>query len=279
VRSRLGALCCVVLCALAPAAAHATLIFRLRDARTVGTAEMVRSLGGARVVFFGERHNSPEDHVAQRTVIQALHDGGARLAIGMEMFRRDAQPLLDRWVAGTLDAQGLREVFDANWDGRIYDQYREILLYARAERIPLVALNIDRALVSQVSRLGFASLTAEQRRSLGVESCDVSERYADIMRRFTGGQIFGAASFATFCEAQIVWDAAMARSIADYLRDHPDRSMVVMCGTLHAWRHGIPGRLAAITDAPVRVILPSGDDSMLKYDILLEDADFVWWHQ
>jgi uncharacterized iron-regulated protein len=268
-----------VLLALAPLEGHAKLIFRLQDGGTVSTEQLVAGLRGARVIFFGERHSSAEDHVAQRTVIQALHGAGVPLAIGMEMFRRDAQPSLDRWIAGALDAAAFRAVYDEHWDPRLYGQYKELLLYAKQERIPLVGLNVGRGLITQVSRNGFGSLTGDQRRDLGVDSCDVSERYADILRRVTGGKELGPGAFNNFCEAQIVWDAAMARTIAEYLRAEPQRTMFVICGTFHAWRHGIPGRLADFAEVPVKIVLPSGDDSVLRYDIFLEDADYIWWHE
>jgi uncharacterized iron-regulated protein len=266
------------LAASAPPAAEAKLIFRLRDTTTMSTAQLVASLKGARVIFFGENHDRAEDHVAQRTIMQALQETGVPMAVGMEMFRRDAQPQLDRWVAGTLDMKGLRGLYDGNWDAALFEQYRDILLYARQERIPLIGLNIASQIVAQVGRGGFASLSAEQRRQLGVNSCDVSPRYADVLHRLTGRPL-GSPDFANFCEAQIVWDAAMARTIADFLRAKPDHVVLVFCGNFHAWRHGIPGRLAAITDVPMKIILPSGDDSFQRYDILREDADYIWWNQ
>lgn len=278
-RTGLAALAVAVFLLLAPFDAHAKLIFSLRDAGTVSTDQLVASLRGARVIFFGERHSSAEDHVAQRTVIQALHESGVSLAIGMEMFRREAQPDLDRWVAGELDERALRAVYDSHWDSRLYEQYNEILLFARQERIPLVGLNVGRDIIGQVTRGGFGSLSEEQRRELRVDSCDITERYADILRRVTGGKERGQGAFVNFCQAQIVWDAAMARTIADYIQPNRERILLVMCGNFHAWRHGIPGRLAALTDAPVKIVLPAGDDTVRQYDILLEDADYVWRHQ
>ena len=104
--------------------------------------------------------------------------------------------------------KAFRALWDDNWDARLYEKYNDILLYARQERIPLVGLNIPRGLVTQVARGGFGSLSEGQRRELGVDSCDVSGRYVDILRRVTGEKELGAAAFNNFCEAQIVWDAA-----------------------------------------------------------------------
>jgi hypothetical protein len=144
VRRGLMALAAAALVVLTPPVAEAKLLFRMHDVGTITMGELVEGLKAARVVFFGERHSNVEDHVAQRTLIQALHEAGVPLAIGMEMFRNDAQPSLDRWIAGTLEERAFRAVYDDNWDRRLYEQYREILLYARQERIPIVGLNIAR---------------------------------------------------------------------------------------------------------------------------------------
>jgi uncharacterized iron-regulated protein len=56
----------------------------------------------------------------------------------MEIFRRDAQPSLDDWIAGTLGEPAFRALWDSNGDARLYEKYSDIMLYARQERIPLV---------------------------------------------------------------------------------------------------------------------------------------------
>jgi hypothetical protein len=54
----------------------------------------------------------------------------------------------------------------------------------------------------------------------------------------------------------------------------------VLCGTFHAWRHGIPQQLERVrAGIPHRIILPSSDKTFLNYDIFLADADYVWWQQ
>ena len=257
------------------------MIFRLRNLGEVSLAELVTDLKKARVVIIGERHDSVEDHVAQRTVIQALHDAGADIAVGLEMFRAEEQPALDKWVGRGLGIGEFRKIFDRNWTPEYWNLYNDILVYARQERIPLIGLNLPREIPNQVAREGFDSLGAESRRLLGIQSCEIPERYRDLLRRVLGEKAESAPRrFDNFCQAQLVWDYAMARVVAAYLAEHPGRTVVVLCGTFHAWRHGIPLQLEKISPGiSKRIILPSSDRSLLNYDILIADADYVWWQQ
>lgn len=259
---------------------EARMLFRLRNLSEVSVAEMVADLRKARVVFVGERHGSAEDHVAQRTIIQALHDSGARIAVGLEMFRAAEQPALDHWVAGVTAVEEFRRVYDRNWAPAYWDLYNDILIYARQERIPLVGLNIPQEIPARVAQEGFASLDAGHRSLLGVESCDVPDRYRDLLRRVLGDKKESPRRFENFCQAQLVWDQAMAKAIAAHLARDPGRTLVVLCGTFHAWRHGIPLQLEKLAPGVAhRIVLPSSDKTMLNYDILLADADYVWWQQ
>ena len=90
------------------APASARIIFRLQNRKPVSLADLVQDLKRARVVLIGERHDSAEDHAAQRTVIQALHDAGAKVSIGLEMFRAEEQPALDRWVTRAMERNEAR---------------------------------------------------------------------------------------------------------------------------------------------------------------------------
>jgi uncharacterized iron-regulated protein len=141
-------------------------------------------------------------------------------------------------------------------------------------------LNIRQEIPNQVAREGFGSLGIEERRGLGLQSCEIPDRYEDLLRRVLGEKANAPQSFENFCQAQLVWDHAMARAIAGYVAANPDRTLVVLCGTFHAWRHGIPQRLARISAGTrYRIILPSSDTTFLHYDIFLEDADYIWWQQ
>ncbi|HSH70625.1 MAG TPA: ChaN family lipoprotein [Deferrisomatales bacterium] len=254
------------------------LLFRVSNAGIVSMQDMVADLRKARIVIVGEQHDNRDHHEAQLAVIRALRDSGASVAVGLEMFRSDAQPKLDAWVSGSLGLAAFVEVYADNWDTSYWPLYRDIFFYAREAGIPLVGLNVPRSVVSQVARRGFASLDEDQRQQLGGIQCDVDAKYRDLLGQVMGFKEGNTPTFSRFCEAQVVWDTAMGRNAAQYAQEHPNTVVVVLAGNFHAWKYGIAKQVREHADLPVRVILPSSDTGFFRYDIVLEDADYVWWH-
>ena len=89
---------------------------------------ILKQLQAAKIVYLGETHDSESDHQQQLAIIQALFKHKSRLAIGMEMFQRPAQPILDRYLAGKISAIELRQQteFDKRW-GYKWEYYAPIL--------------------------------------------------------------------------------------------------------------------------------------------------------
>ncbi|MGH8630304.1 MAG: ChaN family lipoprotein, partial [Burkholderiales bacterium] len=77
--------------------------------RTVGPAEVAASARDVQYVLLGESHDQADHHRWQLHTLGMLLALRGSLVIGMEMFPREAQPVLDRWVAGELsEAELLR---------------------------------------------------------------------------------------------------------------------------------------------------------------------------
>ena len=79
-----------------------------------------------------------------------------------------------------------------------------------------------------------------------------------------------------FCQAQIVWDNAMALYTIKYLEKNPGSTVVILTGTSHAWRRAIPQQIKRLNSAySISVILPEIPDRIGKDSITLDDADFL----
>jgi uncharacterized iron-regulated protein len=76
------------------------------------------------------------------------------------------------------------------------------------------------------------------------------------MRRAYGGHGHGQINFEFFCEAQLAWDNMMAINALDFLRQHPQTDMVIIAGTGHVWKPGIPAQIIKRSSMPCGVILP-----------------------
>ncbi len=227
----------------------------VHDGRRLALAQAAPDLVAARLVVVGESHDAPGHHRLQLAVIRAMAKAGASLAVGVEMLPAAAQAALDDFLAGRMDEAAFKRVFDAHW-GHGWELYREIFLTCREVGIPLVGLNVSRNLTGKVAREGFEALSPEERDGLPVASCQVDREYEAFLRRVAGDH-GGTMDFRFFCEAQVVWDTAMAVHALKYLKAHDDRTLVVLCGTVHAWKRAMPHQVRQYApDLPLRVILP-----------------------
>lgn len=207
---------------------------------------MVSKFADRRLVYIGEVHDRYDHHLNQLAIIRGLHQRHPQLAIGLEFFQQPYQSYLDQFVAGTIDeGEMLRgtQYFDRwRFDYRLY---QPILRYAQQHRLPLIALNVPSELSSRVGRQGLESLSEEEKAYIreGVDrrQAGYSERLQAVFEQHPAG---AKREFETFLEAQLLWDEGMAQRVADVLREHPQRKMVVLAGNGHLeGGTGIPNRV------------------------------------
>jgi uncharacterized iron-regulated protein len=271
----LFALTAVLTAGIGPTAAgEAQPVYDLRRSQSTTLADLVPELLKSRIVVVGEQHTDEGHHRAQLRVIQALHQAGARVAVGLEMFRRNSQDALDRWVSGDLGRQPFEKIFQENW-GYPWAAYQPIFEYARSEKIPMIGLNVPREITRQVARSGFQSLSDEQRGQLSDVTCQIDEEYMRFVREAYGGHGHGQMNFVFFCEAQMVWDNAMAAHTLDYLRSRPDAVMVILTGVGHARKGAVPRQIRLRSPVPVAVFLPEVPGSIDPQTVDSQDADFL----
>lgn len=249
-------------------------ILQVKDGKSVTFEQMINDLKTVRLVFIGELHDSEADHQAQLQVIQALESAGVPLAIGLEMFRKDDQRALNRWVAGEIGETAFLKVFYENWG--MWPQYSAIFDYARENRIPMIGLNVSREIPAQVAHKGFSSLSSRQRKGLPAGlTCNASPAYRKFIKRALKGHFHEKASFTHFCEAQMVWDGVMAQSLEDYLATYPGTTIVVLTGVGHAWKYGIPAKVREKSSVSLRVVLPEIPGRIEASDVTAAETDYL----
>jgi uncharacterized iron-regulated protein len=250
-------------------------ILRVADGRVLSLPEIVRDLTKARLVFVGELHTYQSHHNAQLEVVRALKRADAPVTIGLEMFKRESQPDLERWVRGELNEKEFQKIYYQNWNYP-WNLYRDIFLYARDHKILMVGLNVAPEITRQVAREGFSSLSQEQRGDLPMVSCRVDPEYMAFIRRSLGMHGHGGMDFIKFCEAQLVWDTAMAWSLLRFLEKKPESTVVVIAGSGHSWKSGIPAQVRSRSTVPFRVILPEIPGRVEHRNISVDLADYLW---
>ena len=237
--------------------------------------QLAKDLTGSRLVFVGELHTFQSHHDAQLEVIRLLNRANIPVAVGFEMFRRDSQPNLERWVRGELSEKKFEKIYYKNWNYP-WPLYKKIFLYARDHDIPMIGLNVPPEVTRQVAREGFGSLSPEQRGDLPMVTCRVDPEYMAFIRQSLGMHGHGGLDFTKFCEAQLVWDTAMAWSLLRYLDKEPESTVVVIAGSGHSWKRGIPTQIRSRSKVVSRVILPEVPGRVEQGAVTVEEADYVW---
>ena len=250
-------------------------LYHIEGETAVPLSDAVSPLMQNRIILVGEHHTSVEHHENQLAVIRALHEAGADVAVGMEMFRSDSQPALDAWVAGKMAEEDFVRFYYDNWNYE-WELYAPILRFARENRIPVRGLNVSRQITSQVARHGFQSLTEEQRGKLKDVTCRVDQTYMAFIKRSYGAHAHGNLNFTYFCEAQLVWDNIMAINALDFVEANPGHVMVIVTGNGHAWKGGIPAQIAARSTVPVAVVLPEIPGVTEPGLVDTDDADYLF---
>jgi len=255
-----------------------TRLLRLTSLPAIGPV-----LARARMVHVAESHDQAGHHRLQAQVIDLLGQYPGRTAVGLEMFHRRSQPVLDRYTARRLTEKAfLKEVdWKKTW-GFAWKLYAPILRTARRYRMPLVGLNIPRSLIRQVSRHGLDKLPANLRKQLPRKiKLDDDAHRKSFFAMMGGHPGADRARMERYYQSMCVWDATMADTAARFLKSHPEiRRMVVIAGSGHlAFGHGIPDRAARRGAGPYVIVVPRTADSdrvdTARADILRPPGRYV----
>ena len=258
----------------APVIVPGVRVVDVSSGRDIDFAEMVERLDDADVVFFGENHDDPETHRVEFGLLDALGRSDRSLILSLEMFERDAQPLLNEYLAGRISESDFLAK-SRPWDRYITD-YRPMVELAKAKGWRVIASNIPRPMASAVGRKALAALDtltpAERAWAARDIKCPEDAYRARFMETMRGHGSGGAAPAAAdtlptaaasrFYLAQCIKDETMAESIVESRNGAPpDVPVVHYDGAFHSdFRQGTVDRvkrrapnlrLAVITAVPV----------------------------
>jgi uncharacterized iron-regulated protein len=235
-------------------------------------------LGAARVVCVGEEHPNPHHHWVQLEVVRHLVKRWPRLALGMEMFQRPFQGVLDDYAAHRIDETALRSRsgWEERW-GYDFGLYRSIITTAVDAHGELLALNAAKELTKKVVHHGLESLAPDERAQLPAE-LDINDKahraWFDALMEDMGGTSAhsqkkpeksdkpdkddkdakdakdakpDAAPEMPSAErvylVQVIWDETMADTAAKWLGAHAGERVVILAGNGHCHDSAIVNRI------------------------------------
>jgi len=198
--------------------------------------KLVKDVARADVVFFGEEHNNAVAHWLELKLAEALYrKKQGKLILGAEMFERDNQEAIDRYVRGEIDAKQLDSLARL-WSNFSRD-YKPLLDFARKHGLPFIATNIPRRYASMVYRKGFEALDSlpENEKQwiapLPVAYDPELSQYKKMTEMMKGHGHGGE----NLPKAQAIKDATMAHAIARHLK--PGYTFLHFNGSYHSAFH------------------------------------------
>ncbi|MFQ5956264.1 MAG: ChaN family lipoprotein [Candidatus Brocadiales bacterium] len=262
-------------------------IIHVATGEKVSFSQLSDFFEGVRVVYVGEVHKNVEAHEFQLQVLKEFYERyGGDVAIGMEMFKRPYQHILDRWTRGEISEEELLK--GTHWRrewGYDYGLYKPIMDFAREKGIPVIALNVTKELQKKVSRKGLGGLSEAERKELPeIDTTDFYHRR--YLQKVFKGHADISGDFDKFYDVQCVWEDVMADSMSRYLSTPQGRGkrFLAFMGDSHLIYHfGVPKRVFRRTHLPyytiytyeLRHIEPEEEHELFLSDIPLQPADFV----
>jgi uncharacterized iron-regulated protein len=203
-----------------------------KKGKEVSTEKMLKEIANADVIIFGELHNNPICHWMEIEILRALSYGDNKCVMGMEMFERDQQTVLNELMDGVFPLKRLDQ-YTRTWPNYATD-YQPLLEIALERGVPIVATNIPRQYASFVFKHGIDSLKTLDIASHLIPQLDFSvdttlSSYAEVLSM--GNNMPGHGS-KNFLYAQAIKDVSMAERLLEEKRS--DVQLYHINGSFHS---------------------------------------------
>jgi len=228
-------------------------IYSVKQAREVTLKDIAEDMKNYNVLFFGEEHNDSVTHYLEREMLQAMYEKyGSHLALSMEMFDRDVQPVMDEYLAGFIREKHF--VKDArSWPN--YRDYRPMVEFAKDKGLHVVCANAAGRysnLAGRKGQQGLMELPEASKAFFAPLPYDTAtgayyEKLTGIPQHASGtvtpdtskAKALAIPSMGNFnmVTAQSLWDATMAWSIAQYHSHDPQNKVMQVNGKFHSDEH------------------------------------------
>jgi len=250
------------------------------EGQRLGNKSVIAELSKTKVVLLGEDHDNAEHHRWQLHTIAEMYALEPNLVLGFEAFPRATQKYLDKWVAGQIEE---KEFLDAvEWE-RIWrfnkDHYMPMFHFARMNKIPMYALNVERQLVSEVGQKGWDNVADKVKEGVS-KPVAASQDYLDVLAEVFAqhmpkhghkstaedqegeeeidiNAILENPAFQNFVQGQLVWDRAMAEIIYKAIEKDKKPVMVGVMGAGHIMGgYGVPHQLKGLGLSNTKTLMP-----------------------
>ncbi|WP_367986856.1 ChaN family lipoprotein [Vibrio sp. NTOU-M3] len=225
----------------------------------ISLAKLPSELLTADIILVGEWHTHSAIHRFQTDILRQLNDQGIPVTLSMEQFSRDAQSIVDQYLAGDIGEQPL--ITEGNAWPNYESDYRPLMEYAKQNNLDVIAANAPKHLVRCIGRLGtpYVETLSQPQRQLIAQNIDTQD--SAYKRQFMSSMHHGISDQTErMFAAQMSWDETMAESMIQYLAAHPNKTILHIAGKFHV-QQGLGLKTSLLKRNPdlnIAVITPIG---------------------
>jgi uncharacterized iron-regulated protein len=222
-------------------------IYSVKQGKEVTLTDVVEDMKNYNVVFFGEEHNDSVGHYLESKLFEMLYQKyGNSMALSMEMFDRDVQPVMNEYLGGFIREKNFSK------DARVWNNYRDykpMVELAKTNKLDVICANAPSRYTNLAGRKGqkaLMDLPKESKKYFAPLPYDTAiGKYYEKLQEMSGHGLsktdtakvkappMGMGSF-NLVVAQSLWDATMAYSIAEYLKVNKTKKVMQVNGRFHS---------------------------------------------
>ena len=210
-------------------------IYDIRNQKMISVDDIINTMDNTDVLFFGEEHNDSTCHVLELSLLTKLAEKySGKTALSMEMLETDCQNVLDEYLQGLIREKNFIAEARA-WHN--YKDYRPLIELAKTQQIPAIAANAPARYVNMVNRMGLTSLEKLNKTAktwlppLPIDTA--TGAYYEKFWQTMGGHAGNMGGMQLY-QAQNLWDATMAWSIAQFVKKNRGYKVLQINGGFHS---------------------------------------------
>lgn len=261
-------------------------IYSISKAKEVTIKEVISDMANYDVLFFGEEHNDSVAHHLEQSILELMHlKFGSNLALSLEMFDRDVQPVMDEYLQGYIREKHFRK--DARvWSN--YTNYRPMVEYAKENKLDVICANAATRYTNLVGRKGQSALKdlpeSSKEYFAPVPYDTATGKYYKKLMALQHSPSDTAAtkhmmSSFNMIQAQSLWDATMAHSIARYIKKNKSKKIMQVNGRFHSDEgFAIPRQLTSYNSKLSSLIISCNSDSSfpnIQWEQHTKNGDYI----
>lgn len=272
-------------------------IYSVKLAKEVSLNDIVKEMANYDVLFYGEEHNDSVTHFLERSILELLYaQYGPDLALSMEMFERDVQPVMNEYLKGFISERSFKKDARA-WSN--YRDYRPMVEFAKGKGLDVVCANAASRYTNLAGRKGPQALNALPDVSkdfiaplpYDTATGDYYKKLTELPKHDTVTEkgkpkpktdaMPGMGNF-DLVVAQSLWDATMAYSIAEYRREsyaNKVKKIMQVNGKFHSDEgFAVVTQLKKYSPRTRILIISTADDDNypnIKWDDYKKQGDYI----